>query len=52
MPIFSYFFTRQSLANPIKQQEIGGQPDKDATAAVQIIFKKVKKSLVRPRNLH
>jgi hypothetical protein len=52
MAIFSYFFARQALANPIKQQEIGGRHDKGAAVPVQIIFKKVKKSLVRPCKLH
>jgi hypothetical protein len=52
MPIFSHFFARQGLANPIKQQEMEGWRDKGAALPVQIIFKKVKKSLVRPSKLH
>jgi hypothetical protein len=49
---FYVFFARQALTNPIKRQETGKWRDKGAATPVQNILKKVKKSLVRPRNLH
>jgi hypothetical protein len=50
--IFFDFCARQALANPIKRQEMGERSDKGALVPVQNILEKVKKNLVRARNLH
>jgi hypothetical protein len=42
------FFSRQAPPKPIEQQKRGAPRDRSRVRPVQIIFKKLKKNLVRP----